>query len=259
MTARAVVVPLSDSTAPTTAHFLPGVDGGLRPACAFAELVRDRLAVHGVMLTGTDHPDAHDVEVQARLALDAVVRKTGGAPDRLIGYSYGALVALEMAHQALARGLSVPGLLLLDTPVTPGPQKAPSPVTMFWYIGQGAGLDLTLTEFAALGPERRGAEVARWCATRSPGFDLRAARTVYATIEANCAAWAGHTARPWSGPADVIIAEDSAETGGDRADWSEVFPDGYRTRTVPGGHRDVLSEAGAVALARAVTDLTAPL
>ncbi|MGW5508186.1 thioesterase domain-containing protein [Streptomyces albogriseolus] len=257
MTARAVVVPLNDSQSADTAHFLPGVDGGLRPACAFADLVRGRLAVHGVMLTGLGRPADHGVEQHARLALDEVIRKTGRGPDRLIGYSYGALVAVEMAHQAGARGLPAPRLLVLDTPIAPGPQSAPSPVTMFWYIGQGAGLDLSLARFAALDPERRAAEVARWCATRSPGFDLRAARTVYATVEANCAAWAGHEARPYLGPVDVVVAEESAETGGDAADWTAMFPGGYRVRTVPGGHRDVLSEAGAPALARAVSDLTA--
>lgn len=255
MTARAVVVPLNDSPSTRTAHFLPGVDGGLLPACGFAALVQDHLAVHGAMLTGSGEPAEHSVERHARLVLDAALRKSGRGPDLLIGYSYGALVAVETAHLATAEGLRAPRLLLLDTPLTPGPQKAPSPVTMFWYIGQGAGMELSLAQFAALDQERRAADVARWCATRSPGFDLRAAHAVYDTIAANCAAWADYRARPYSGPADVVIAEDSAETGGGDADWSAMFRGGYRVRTVPGGHRDVLSASGAPALARAVSAL----
>lgn len=254
MTARAVIVPLTDSTAERRALFVPGVDGGLRPACAVAEVVRDDLVVEGAMLASP--LDRHRVERHAELILEAALRRSGQAPRRLIGYSYGALVALEAAQQALAADLTAPHLILLDTPVIPGRQRAPAPITMLWYIATGAGLELSLSDFEALDPQRRHEVVVRSCAPHSPGFDEPASRALLTTIKASCAAWEKYEPRPYTGPADVVVAEESARTGG--SDWSQIFPFGYRTRRVPGGHLRVLAAAGAAALGGALTELVAP-
>lgn len=257
VTPRSLVAALNEGQAGTTAHLFPGADGGLRQPCAFSAELSGEVTVYGVTSMPAGLPGEGVEEIAAR-CLDAVVRKSGAPPRHVIGYSFGALVALEVAHQTVARGAPAPTVLLLDTTVRLGEQTASAPSKLLWYVGQGAGLELPQADFQALDREAQKAAVVHWCGRLSPGFDDSAAEMVYRTIEFNCAAWSRYRVRPYRGPAGVVVARASSVTVHGRDAWTDVFPVGFRTASLPGGHRDVLSHANAVSLAQAVRSLLVP-
>ncbi|MFF9118757.1 thioesterase domain-containing protein [Streptomyces massasporeus] len=251
---RSLVAALNEGRAETAAYLFPGADGGLRQPCAFSAELSGEATVYGVTSMPAGLPGEGVEEIASR-CLAAIVRKSGAPPRHVIGYSFGALVALEVAHQTVEQGAVAPTVLLLDTVVRPGEQTASSPSELLWYVGQGAGLDLPQADFQVLDREAQKAAIVHWCGRLSPGFDVNAAETVYRTIEINCEAWGRYRAHPYQGPAGVVVARASSLTVYDREPWTEIFPAGFRMASLPGGHRDVLSAANAVSLAQAVRSL----
>jgi thioesterase domain-containing protein/acyl carrier protein len=80
-------------------------------------------AVHAFAYRGVDGRAVPDqsVEAIARRNVAAMRGVCATGPYRLIGYSFGGLVALEMARQVVAAGGDVPVLALLEPPFPPAP------------------------------------------------------------------------------------------------------------------------------------------
>lgn len=76
------------------------------------------------------------------------------------GYSFGGLVAVEMAAQLDARNTPPRGLMILDTIVPQGPYRpAPTTVLLRGLVEVVLGLRLDLDELAALPPDTRRATI----------------------------------------------------------------------------------------------------
>ena len=89
---------------------------------AFAGHLPPSLPVLGLQAAGLDEGEAPAVSVTAMAAdyIEAVRAVQPAGPYRLLGYSFGGLVAYEMARQLLAGGARVSFLALLDAPLLKG-------------------------------------------------------------------------------------------------------------------------------------------
>ena len=101
-----------------TLFCLPGI-GGLA-AFTFLDIARhlkDHATLVGLQmkgLDGLDEPD-HSVEAVASTMLEEIRRLEEPNPLHLCGYSYGGMVAIELAHQLRRSGFEVANVILIDT------------------------------------------------------------------------------------------------------------------------------------------------
>jgi thioesterase domain-containing protein len=120
---RALVVPLRDGSGPLIALVHP-VGGDVLCYQALAAAWPGDPSIVAVRHPYSDQ----DREVRylsitrlASLYRRAIVAATGRTPDRLGGWSFGGLVAQEMAVQWESEGSEAPPLLLIDSPLSEGP------------------------------------------------------------------------------------------------------------------------------------------
>jgi len=96
---------------------IPGAGAGI---AYFSPLARQLggIAVYGFQPRGLDGeaPPLDSVEVMAKSYLHALTPFAAQAPLRLVGHSFGAWVALEMALRLRAAGRALDTLILLDAP-----------------------------------------------------------------------------------------------------------------------------------------------
>jgi acetoacetyl-CoA synthetase len=95
---------------------VPGL-GGRASFFELAQHIRTERAIYGIQARGVDGMAAplERVEDMARLYLDELKQLEPHGPYLLIGYSFGGLVALEMAQRLIGEGKTVALLAMLDT------------------------------------------------------------------------------------------------------------------------------------------------
>jgi acetoacetyl-CoA synthetase len=93
----------------------PGLDGRATFS-ALARQIQTDHAIYGLLARGMDGlEDPHDrIEDMAQFYLDAITNLRAQEPCVLVGYSFGGLVALEMAQRILEDGNEVGLLVLID-------------------------------------------------------------------------------------------------------------------------------------------------
>jgi acetoacetyl-CoA synthetase len=91
-------------------------------------------AIYGIQARGLDgNEEPFDrVEDMASYYLDALLNAYPNGPYLLMGYSFGGLVALEMAQRLLQQGNQVPLLALMDT--YPHPRFMPAPQRLRLFV-----------------------------------------------------------------------------------------------------------------------------
>jgi len=235
----AVLVPLT----PVSPNSSAAPDGVTRPpiffiagggglGVAFVGLAR-RLGAdqpsYAVQMHGMERRGFPDWTVPraARRNLDVLRTVQPQGPYVLAGHSFGGLVALEMAHQLLARGERVSLLALLDSfPPDPAMHPAPERRSLYRRLRAGAGL-------AATG----------WATTPGGGNYWR----FY-----NLTSFVGrhYRTRPYPGRALVLVA-DSPEKE-QRAAWGGHLTGDWALVEVGGDHLSMLREPHVVQVAEAL-------
>ncbi|HVR95699.1 MAG TPA: non-ribosomal peptide synthase/polyketide synthase [Thermoanaerobaculia bacterium] len=118
---------------------------------------------YGLQSRGVDSDETpfERVEDMAAWYIDAVRRIQPHGPYHLGGWSFGGLLAFEMAQQLLAAGEEVATLALFDThaPGRRAGREVDDAFTLAYFAREG-GLDVTADELRQLGPEERLARVA---------------------------------------------------------------------------------------------------
>jgi thioesterase domain-containing protein len=174
----------------------------------------------------------------ARDYVALVEHQLGGGPCHLIGWSFGGVIALEMARLRAAAGQSVASLTLLDSYAAASRREPPpDPRDVILWFARDLGLDLARDDLAGLDRDQALAHVATraTAAALLPGHvavpQLTRALRVF---EANLAAGLEHHAQPFHGNATLIAAAD----GEPCVDPSHGF------RALVTGHVDLLSAPG---------------
>ncbi|MBK3643113.1 non-ribosomal peptide synthetase [Streptomyces sp. MBT33] len=115
--------------------------GGVSSYMSLARELEGRVTVHGVEAVGynTDAAPLRTVEEIAERYLDEISRSGADDPLLLAGWSFGGVVAYEMAVQRERAGRPVGALVLLDSPV-PGSADLVGDEDVLSRIGADAGL-----------------------------------------------------------------------------------------------------------------------
>lgn len=188
-------------------------------------------------------PDA-DIPSMARNYLAELA--TGYRPEELllVGYSFGGLVAFEMAHQLSLAGTAPAGVVLLDTAVTRRPQPPASRARLLWsLVNHNFGLDLSADELATLPPDQMRSRVLEEAVRRGvlpPGFGLERLARIVDIYPINAEAERTYRLPRYPGrielirPADGRVDEESLQL------WREHSGE-VRTHGIGGSHLDLLS------------------
>ena len=229
-------------------HLRRGTSGGptlflIQPAggtvfsyAALARALDPAVSVIGVRASGLEpgEPVLGELEAIAARALAEVRAHQPHGPLWLGGHSAGAVIAYEMAQQALARGEDVPVLVLLDAPS----------LTDAGLLDLG-GVDEIVAGFAPF----RATSPAAQALLQAMREDGRLRDVIVAT----CRAVVAYAARPIRTPLLYTRARDQRDARERRPEqyWLDRSPGGAMW-VVPGDHFSMLETPAVAALARVV-------
>ncbi len=234
------LVPIrTEASAPPLFCVHPG-GGGVMSYRPLAEELGPDFSLYGLQARGVERGEepAHQLEEMASRYLKAVRAVQGKGPYRLAGWSFGGLVAFEMARQLAAGGEEVGLLALLDTRLGDWPAEA--------------GL---LKEALNVRGDRELAQLlakAHAQGTLPPDYDLADLRRYLALIAAHREAKTNYQPQAYPGPVTFFRAEvqpkDLPEDSS--AHWKELAGGGLQVITVPGDHYSMITAPHVEILAR---------
>jgi amino acid adenylation domain-containing protein len=265
----------SNSAAPPSSLLLPLRTVGTRPpvffvhAIAGSALAYQHLAEHlgddqpfyGLHAMGVDDDAAPstDVREMARRYVEAVRSVAPEGPYHLGGWSFGGLVALEMAHQLRTAGQPVSTLALVDTWALSPEEYNFDEVTIIDTLVRELGLEVPPGEIAALPSEARVPRVAALAAqmwlVQADGAERRIRRFLR-VIAAHLEAARRYVPPQYPEPITLLRAKELPSAAIEKL--FEIDPSlGWHTRTglqvqvhvVPGNHFSVIRPPHVRALA----------
>ncbi|MGK3992297.1 non-ribosomal peptide synthase/polyketide synthase [Sorangium sp. So ce1024] len=244
----------------------------------YADLVRHldpARPVYGLHAPALDGDEAlpATVEEMARGYLAELRAVQPGGPYLLGGWSFGGVVAFEMAQQLRAAGETVALLALIDShaptslpapaPDAPTSLPAPAPDALTSLAAFCSALGLRwqhlpwdLAHLSALDPRERLAHVLdRLRQAGELAIDVDQADRWRRVFERDLAALRGYTPRPYPGPAALLRAEvvpGDLALADDRG-WSAWITAGLAAHATPGDHHTMLRPPHVAALAAALS------
>lgn len=243
---------------------VPGASGQRDLLCyrELAEALGQDQAVYGLQARGIDD-DAEPLDsiaamAAAYVAAIRVVQPVG--PYRVAGWSFGGVVAFEIARQLAAQREVVEQLVLLDTPAPPILDEATDahgPLAAFASAIAGQlGLDPHIELELPAGDidEQLAALLARGQAIGLLGGDvtLEQVRRRYQIFTAHQRALANYTPAAYAGPLIVLRAREGRD-GGEPHDpslgWNAVLGTEVSVVEMPGDHETMLQAAHVATLA----------
>ncbi|WP_370640433.1 amino acid adenylation domain-containing protein [Myxococcus sp. XM-1-1-1] len=252
------------------------VHGGGGSALGYTELVRGLTPsrpIHGFSASGLDGgelPPA-SVEVLARdyLSQLRVVQPKG--PYLLAGWSFGGLVAHEMARRLQAQGEQVELLVLVDSHA-PKPEPRPAPEALTQLVSFAhilglpwRGLPVDREQLTRLEGRERLAYLLEQARVASPGLalDLDTAERLFALYQRMSAAQRAYvpTGAPYEGPSVLIRASTPLEgvTVTPDLGWGAWLATAPTVHEVPGDHYTMLRAPHVDTLAALFEQLLAAL
>jgi amino acid adenylation domain-containing protein len=173
-------------------------------------------------------------------------------PYRLGGWSFGGVVAFEMAQQLRAAGQEVELLVLLDSsaPMEISPEEVKESSVQALFVSEVAeqlGLqksDFTLpeAEMTADAVLEQLLERAETSGVLPPGVGMAELRRLYRVYRANFTASHRYVALPYEGRTVLFRAEENLTRYqyDPTARWTEIISSGFRVYDVPGDHYSLL-------------------
>jgi thioesterase domain-containing protein len=210
------------------------------------------------------------IEDMATRLLAEVRKIQPEGPYRLGGYSFGGIVAFEMAQQLFALGQDVSHLIMIDTWGKNYPTRLPLPGRIIDHLQKLR--TLSLAEKLAYASEK-GAALFRKLGRRNPpaaeetpaadpatGAQPEAFQVVY---EVNRRAWHIYVPRSYPGRLILLQAERQPDWVGSRFDdpymgWKPFAAGAIDVQTIPGAHLTVLDKPNVRSLAERVSACLRP-
>jgi thioesterase domain-containing protein len=194
-------------------------------------------------------------------------------PYHLLGYSFGGIVALEMAQQLQAQGETIGMLGMLDTRArehmgakpneapaggggsvgkSAGNSTKPGRLTGYFRRNMGHGSSKAWLGFFAKDLKERRI---RYVTALSAKMFSKIPAFLKDTFEINTYAARNYKMKPFRGRLTLFRASKHAEIGipSDNG-WSPIFQEGIEIHEIPGDHWQVLSEPGIDVLAKSIRD-----
>ena len=205
-------------------HFIPKHIGNTRPFYAFFHQGEDGKRI-----------EYTTVETIAAHFIREMKQAKPKGPYLLTGFSFGGIVAYEMAQQLSAAGEEVPMLALIDT------------------YSPALHAEAIATDKRFYTPLKNA--IFRWIVRRA----LRNGSTVptrfrnFHIIDTYDSAVLAYDPKPWKGALTVLKAQDS--WGPKAMGWETMAQGGLEVKVLPGGHYNIIKEPNVRALALALEDL----
>ncbi|HEY0606073.1 MAG TPA: thioesterase domain-containing protein, partial [Herpetosiphonaceae bacterium] len=221
-------------------------------------------AAQSPMLMGAA-PEA-TIEALAARYIDALKQTRPHGPYRLGGWSFGGIVAFEMARQLAAHGDEVEQLVLLDT-YLPGSQRQPTPDDSQLLLSfcrdvansLGKQLPITYADLAALAPESRLAyafDQARELRLIPADLNTDYLQLLFDVYQAHLKLLQAYVPRSYSGAVTLFRADEQLANGIDAAEgWAAYLTGQFICCGTPGDHYSLLQGSNGAALATAMNDL----
>lgn len=252
-----VLVPLRAGRGEACIFLFPGAGGDAFEMEALAAALRDPAPVMGVQAVAAI-PTPRSVEEMAVAALAAMRMRQPHGPYRLVGYSFGGLVAMEVARLCAAAGEPVATLALIDTIFDR--RYWPTPLFLRAQLRRlGANLHLmsSLSPAAATAQFReRAVRLWRRLAERRTGTSLMAfadgeGATARAICDAAMAAW-----RPtaFTQPICFIQSALGQDFGCEPAALWRPLAESLDIHAIPGRHLDLVRAPAVLAILAAALD-----
>ncbi len=220
--------------------------------------------VYGVQAQAleVDQPALLRMEDMAAHYLMEIRRVQPKGPYHLLGYSFGGIVVLEMAHQLLAAGETVGLLGMLDTRARDYIESATPEVSSVDGRAQLGGLAGFFRSFVG-----HGSAKGWWkffvddLQERRVRYTITIAARMFSTLpaflknthEINSVAARNYKVKPLSGKLTLFRAANQADSSipSDNG-WSPIFNEGVEVHEIPGDHWQVLSGPGIDVLAKSI-------
>jgi natural product biosynthesis luciferase-like monooxygenase protein/amino acid adenylation domain-containing protein len=213
----------------------------------YAELARalgGSRAIYGLRALGLEEEAAplDSVEAMAARYLQEIRKLQPRGPYLLGGWSFGGLVALEMAQQLRAAGEAVSHLALIDSPF---PQQEASLAA----LDDQTLLERFVRDLKSLPRAGTGTELAQWTAlleeTRRSGslprgVDAADLTRPFKVFRANATAFHRYQPRPYEGRAVLVQASESGEALA--RGWRGMVTGPLDTHVLPGSHFSILRD-----------------
>jgi acetoacetyl-CoA synthetase len=225
---------------------------GLGGRARFAKLVKHIHTDHpiyGIQAKGIDGREEpfERIEDMAHFYLGALKELQPQGPYILIGYSFGGLVALEMAQRLSEDGKEIGLLVLIDSYPHPrymsarqrlrlGLQRSRSRISQMWQ----KPFDEAISYFLD-GVQRRLHIAEAHHNAPLQGSRLSLAQTTLQVQAKAYVALASYRPRPYSGKIKFVKSEGDTFFPGDPVPvWADLAPD-FEVETVPGNHLDMVA------------------
>ncbi len=231
-----------------------------------ARLLAPDQPVWGFQAPGIDagtEPVADIEGLAARYLAEAALVLPDG-PWHLAGWSFGGLVALEMARQRSAAGGAVGRLVLLDS-LAPAAGETADEMRALGGLSRELGFSWEQIAEQRAEVSRRGlAAGLDLLAARAsaegllpPGLEAADLRRLFAVFLAHLQARVAFRPGPWKGRAVLVRAvESESAQAGPSLGWSPLLPD-LAVVEAPGGHASFLRDTNAEALAHLLRGILA--
>jgi amino acid adenylation domain-containing protein len=214
------------------AHPLSGSASGFYPLAKAMGEARPFYGLQARGLDGLDEP-LETIEAMAAHYIDAMRTVRPHGPYLLAGWSFGGVVAIEMAAQLQRAGARVAQICLFDT-------QAPS--------SYDAGKLARLDDASLL------SEMLTYRVEIPRGFGLDQFRGHFQVFRANRRAMARYLAIGFEGPCVLLRAHDGLDDRPDHLGWRDLMPR-LRVELVPGDHFSMLSDPHVTVLAERLNAL----
>lgn len=224
--------------------------------------------VYGVQAQALEanQPAFHRIEEMAAHYLEEIRRAQPKGPYHLLGYSFGGIVVLEMAHQLRVAGETIGMLGMLDTrakeyiPVAQGEAHAPAPInvpkhgrlTEYFRRNRGHGNSKAWLEFFVKDLKERRV---RYTTVLAAKMLSKIPASLKDTHEINSYAARKYNVKPFAGKLTLFRAsvQEDRSIPADNG-WGPIFSEGIEVHETPGDHWQVLSEPGIDVLAKSIGD-----
>ncbi len=252
-----------------------GGDGGTlfyRPLAHALQVGRPIFAIESPILSNkeiTSPPESIEEAAANYVAQIRIVRPKG--PYILSGYSYGGIVAFEMAQQLREAGEEVPLIILFDTvnpAYTPERNSLGDRVATNWTKDDKASQPKRLKRLGGrtfsglIGAIKVKVENTTASALKAAGVDPGSGHLQSVQLrEAHGAIQERYAPKPYDGNVLLLPAKDNGDKFVYPPDlgWKEIFTGHVTITPVPGEHLSIFDEENTAALAAAVRPLLRPL
>lgn len=232
--------------------------GGVMWYRFIAAALADRLPTTGIQAVGLDPDAAPDRSIEAMASRYVDEISSTSVRPVLLGYSFGGLVAYEMARILRARGREVAGVLMLDTALATKPQPPSSRARLLWsLVGHALGVRINVDALAAMDDDemvRTLLAAGKAQGSLVPDYSAQQLARLVSLYPVNAEAERRFVPRPYDGRVDLARVE-----GGRVSDevidlWRGVAPDTH-VHPLSGDHLDLLSEENAPVVAALIEQI----